>query len=169
MEIINKKLSEIKPYENNPRINDNAVDYVAKSIQEFGFKNPIIVDKNNVIIAGHTRYKASKKLGLKEVPCVVADDLTEEKVRAYRLADNKTADYSIWDNKLLLEELEEIDNNLFTGFEVGEIFDATIDDEDIKDTLGDNSEGVLYRITFETDKEEKINKIKEIWEGLENE
>lgn len=76
MKVVNIAIDNIKPYSKNPRINDNAVDYVAKSIKEFGFKVPIVIDKNNVIVAGHTRYKASKQLGLKEVPCIVADDLT---------------------------------------------------------------------------------------------
>ena len=89
LNVINKKISEIKPYEKNPRKNDDAVKYVAESIQQFGFKVPIVIDTNGVIIAGHTRYKASKKLGLKEVPCIIADDLTEEQIKAYRLADNK--------------------------------------------------------------------------------
>ena len=89
MEIINKKLTELIPYKNNPRKNDEAVKYVANSIKEFGFKVPIVIDKDNVIVAGHTRYKASQQLGLKEVPCIVADDLTEDQVYAFRLADNK--------------------------------------------------------------------------------
>ena len=108
MEIINKKLSELKPYEKNPRKNDNAVDYVAKSIKEFGFKVPIVIDRNNVIIAGHTRYKASEKLGLEEVPCIIADDLTEEQVKAFRLADNKVSEMSEWDYDLLNMELDDI-------------------------------------------------------------
>ena len=108
MEIINKKLSELKPYEKNPRKNDNAVDYVAKSIEEFGFKVPIVIDKDNVIIAGHTRYQASEKLGLNEVPCVIADDLTDEQVKAFRLADNKVSEMSEWDYDLLDIELDDI-------------------------------------------------------------
>lgn len=109
MEIVLKKIDEIKPYKNNPRFNDDAVKYVANSIKEFGFKQPIVVDKNNEIIAGHTRYKASLELGLKEVPCIVADDLTKEQVKAYRLADNKVSEKSQWDYDLLDEEL----NNIF--------------------------------------------------------
>lgn len=126
MEIVNKKLEELKPYENNPRMNDDAVPYVAKSIKEFGFKVPIVIDKNNVIVAGHTRYKAAQQLELKEVPCVIADDLTDEQVKAYRLADNKVSDYSIWDNKSLLLELESLSEDIFTGFEDGDF------DEDFK-------------------------------------
>ena len=96
------------PYENNPRNNDKAVDVVAKSIKEFGFKVPIIIDKNNVIVAGHTRLKAAKKLGLKDVPVIVADDLTDDQIKAFRLADNKTGEVATWNDEMLLEELKNI-------------------------------------------------------------
>ena len=89
MNIVDIKLDDLKPYENNPRNNEEAIEPVANSIKIFGFKVPIVVDKNNIIIAGHTRYKAAKKLGLNKVPCIVADDLTDEQVKAFRLADNK--------------------------------------------------------------------------------
>lgn len=108
MEIINKKISEIKPYERNPRRNDEAVEYVANSIKEFGFKVPIVIDKDGTIVAGHTRYKASKQLGLKEVPCIVADDLNEEQIKAFRLADNKVGEIAEWDFNILDGELAEI-------------------------------------------------------------
>ena len=104
------KLKDIKPYGKNPRKNDQSVDKVANSIKEFGFKVPIVIDKNNVIVCGHTRYKAAKKLGLSVVPCVVADDLTEEQIKAYRLADNKVGEDSLWDIDLLGSELEDILN-----------------------------------------------------------
>ena len=110
MNIIEKNLSDIKPYEKNPRKNDNAVEYVANSIKEFGFKVPIVIDKNGIIVAGHTRYKASKKLGLEKVPCIIADDLTDEQIKAYRLADNKVSEKSEWDFDLLEDELSEILN-----------------------------------------------------------
>lgn len=119
MKIQNYKTDELVPYEHNPRINDNAVDLVANSIREFGFKQPIVIDRNRVIIAGHTRWKAAKELGLKEVPCIMADDLTPSQVKAYRLADNKVAEASEWDYDLLEEELEgilDIDMSDF-GFE----------------------------------------------------
>lgn len=121
MNIINIKLSDLKPYERNPRNNKEAVDYVANSIREFGFKNPIIVDKNNVIVAGHTRYLACKKLGIKEVPCVIADDLTDEQIKAFRLADNKVAEIATWDLDLLDEELNDLLNFDMSdfGFDVG--------------------------------------------------
>lgn len=109
MEIKNIKLDKLIPYEKNPRINDKAVKYVAESIKEFGFKVPIVIDKNNVIVAGHTRHKASIELGLKEVPCIVADDLTEEQVKAFRLADNKVGEIAEWDFNLLTEEIQGID------------------------------------------------------------
>lgn len=101
----NWPIKKVRPYERNPRRNDNAVDAVAASIREFGFRQPIVVDRDGVIIVGHTRLKAAKKLGMKEVPVLVADDLTEEQVKAYRLADNKTADLSEWDEELLGSEL----------------------------------------------------------------
>ena len=96
------------PYENNPRINDNAVDAVANSIKEFGFKVPIIIDKNNVIVAGHTRLKAAEKLGMKEVPVIVANDLTDDQIKAFRLADNKVGELATWDFSKLEEELSGI-------------------------------------------------------------
>lgn len=101
-------IDDIKPYKNNPRLNEDAIPYVMNSIKEFGFKNPIILDKNNVIVAGHTRLESAKKLDMKEVPVIYADDLTEEQVKAFRLADNKVSDYSIWDYTKLDEELENI-------------------------------------------------------------
>ena len=108
MQIIEKKINELKPYEKNPRKNENAVDYVVKSIEEFGFKVPIVIDKNNVIVAGHTRYLAAKKIGMGTVPCIIADDLTDEQIKAFRLADNKVAEFSEWDFDLLNDELDGI-------------------------------------------------------------
>lgn len=119
MNITNIPLKNLKPYENNPRKNDDAVKYVAESIKEFGFKVPIVIDKNNVIVAGHTRYKAAKKLKMSEVPCIIADDLTDEQIKAFRLADNKVAEKAEWDFDLLNAELDDIidlDMELF-GFE----------------------------------------------------
>lgn len=130
MEIVYKKVGELKPYENNPRINDEAVKYVANSIKEFGFKVPIVVDKNNVIIAGHTRLKASLELGFNEVPCIIVDDLSEEQIKAFRLADNKVAEKSLWDYSKLDEELDsilDIDMSLF-DFNTDEIDWSNVDD-----------------------------------------
>lgn len=124
MKIVNKKVDDLIPYENNPRYNDEAVEGVAKSIKEFGFKVPIIVDKNNVIVAGHTRYKASLELGLDEVPTIVADDLSEEQIKAFRLADNKVSEKSSWNFELLDEELDNLDIDMSEfGFEKLEIPD----------------------------------------------
>lgn len=113
-----KKPSELLIYENNPRNNDAAVDAVANSIKEFGFKVPIVITKDLVIIAGHTRLKASLKLGLATVPCIIADDLTEGQIKAFRLADNKTAELATWDFSKLEEELLHIDIDMLQfGFE----------------------------------------------------
>ena len=108
LKIVYKKVDELTPYENNPRNNDGAVEAVAKSIKEFGFKVPLVIDKDGEIAAGHTRLKAAKELGLEEVPCIIADDLTPEQVKAFRLADNKVAEFAQWDFELLNLELEEL-------------------------------------------------------------
>lgn len=108
MKITDKRLDEIKPYENNPRLNKESVKFVKNSIRKFGFKVPIVIDKDNVIVAEHTRYLASKELNLETVPCVVADDLTEKQIKAFRLADNKTAEKSEWNFDLLDVELDDL-------------------------------------------------------------
>ena len=157
MEIKMLKLEELKPYENNPRFNDNAVEYVAKSIKEFGFKVPIIIDKNNEIVAGHTRYKASLKLGLNEVPCIIADDLNEEQIKAFRLADNKVSEQATWNYDLLDIELDDIDLSDF--------------DFDMKDFGFDynNSEEIEEEIEIEEDEipeipEEPKSKLGDIYQ-----
>lgn len=126
MQIEYINIDELIPYANNPRNNDGeAVDRVASSIKEYGFKNPIIIDKDNVIVAGNTRYKAAKKLKLETVPVIKVDDLTPAQIKAYRIADNKVAEYSSWNNELLtleLEELQDLDFDLdLTGFDATEI------------------------------------------------
>lgn len=108
MEVRNLNINEIKPYESNPRNNDNAVEAVANSIKEFGWQQPIVVDKDMVIIVGHTRWLAAKKLGCKEVPVIIASNLSNEQVRAYRLADNKTGELATWIYGDLMEEIQEI-------------------------------------------------------------
>lgn len=165
MNIVEKRIGDITPYENNPRVNDDAVEYVAESIKAFGWKQPIVVDKDGVIIAGHTRYKAAKQLGLETVPVLVADDLTPDEVKAYRLADNKVSDFSSWDNKLLLEELDGIPDDLFTGFDVSEIFDKFLDESD-NDAVELNEAGTTYEVTFRSEDMRKIEMIKEMWENL---
>ncbi len=132
MKIVNVNVNDLLEYDNNPRINDDAVDVVASSIREFGFKVPIIISSDYVIVAGHTRLKASKKLGLTEVPCIIADDLTDEQIKAYRLVDNKTAEFATWDIEKLEEELLNIDISLVDfGFEdfIGVILDNATDDD----------------------------------------
>lgn len=140
MEFMDKKLSEITPYKNNPRNNDEAVGPVAESIKEFGFKVPIVIDKNGEIVNGHTRYKAAKKLGLETVPVIVADDLSEEQIKAFRLADNKVGEIAVWDLDLLNEELNDIldlDMSAF-GFDVLDNLDDLIEDEKDLDDFTEN-------------------------------
>ena len=121
-----KSLDEIRPYANNPRKNDDAVEYVVNSIKEFGFKVPIIIDGSGEIVAGHTRYKAAKQLGMDEIPCIVADDLTDEQIKAFRLADNKVAEKAEWDFDLLGDELDDILNIDMEAFG----FDFEIEEEE---------------------------------------
>lgn len=108
MEIVELSVKEITPYEKNPRKNNKSVEFVANSIKQFGFRVPIILDKNKVIICGHTRLKAALSLGMDKVPCIIASDLNEQQVKALRLADNKVGENSEWDTKLLEEELKGI-------------------------------------------------------------
>ena len=164
MNLITLKLSEIKPYPNNPRNNDAAVDAVAESIKQYGFNVPMVVDVNHVIICGHTRYKAAMKLGLKEVPCVIADKLTQNQVNAYRIADNKTSDLSIWDNVLLLKELESIGDDFFTGFQTSDYFDDTL--EETGHDLEKFSECADYEVTFRSKDPNLIEAIKKAWNEM---
>ena len=135
MEIIYKHIDELVAYEKNPRRNDDAVEKVANSISAFGFKVPIIIDKDNVIIAGHTRLKASMKLGLDEVPCIIADDLDEEQVKAFRLADNKVGEIAGWDFDLLDDEMKDIFN-----FDMGDFgfIESDIEWDDVEDLHEEN-------------------------------
>ncbi len=123
MEVKTVGINSIKPYENNPRINDGAVEATANSIKEFGWQQPIVVDKDGVIIVGHTRLRAAKQLGLSQVPVVYADNLTDAQVKAYRLADNKTGELADWDFDLLDVELDDLDLDFDMsdfGFELSE-------------------------------------------------
>lgn len=133
MNIIEKPINEVIPYEKNPRINDNAVPAVMKSIEEFGFKVPIVIDKNGTIVTGHTRLKAAKKLGMKTVPCIVADDLTPEQIKAFRLADNKVAEAAEWDMELLAEELDGIVDIDMSDFNFGDITDSPSSEDVVED------------------------------------
>ncbi len=128
------ELKELNAYENNPRINEKAVKYFVNSIKNFGFLVPIVIDKDNVIICGHTRYLASKELNLKTVPCIRAENLTDKQIKAFRIADNKIHEKSNWDDELLKDELIELKNfgfNLeelgFLDFELDYIFGKEVD------------------------------------------
>lgn len=162
MKIVEMKVADLIPYERNPRHNDEAVDYVAESIKQFGFNVPIVIDKDNTVVCGHTRLKAAKKLKIKTVPCVIKDDLTEEQIRAYRLADNRSAEKATWDIELLdmeLAEIETIDMGLL-GF-----------DEEKEEKLGTSERKEVeinddYCITIECETEEELQ---ETFEKLQSE
>lgn len=142
------------PYANNPRLNDNAVDAVAASIKEFGFKVPIVVDGENVIINGHTRLKAAHKLGSTQVPVIVADDLTPEQVKAFRLADNKTGELAEWDIEKLDIELAEIQDLDMNDFGFDEI-EASVDDFGTCFELPDGDKDELCQMTFTLHEKQK--------------
>ncbi len=170
MNIVIMNVGDIKPYEKNPRKNDAAVKYVQESIKQFGFKVPIIIDKDNVIVAGHTRHKAAKKLGLKTVPCIIADDLTDEQIKAFRLADNKVAEKAEWDFDLLSSELDDLfdfDMGVF-GFETE---DETTESEkpatDRKDLSGTVQETYEVIITCESEMQQEELFYKLTGEGYE--
>lgn len=133
MNIIEKRIEELKAYENNPRRNDSAVEAVAESIRTFGFKVPVIIDADGVIVAGHTRVKAAETLNLETVPCIVADDLTPEQIKAFRLADNKTGELATWDFEKLEAELAELDNIDMSAFGFMMAEDVNIDDFFVED------------------------------------
>jgi len=142
MKVVEMKLDKIIPYARNPRINAAAIDKVAASLKEFKLRQPIVVDSDNVIIVGHTRLLAAQKLGLKTFPVHVADDLTEEQVKAYRIADNKTAELSEWDDELLLLELDQLDEQMkkITGFTEEELENLGGTDEDLQEIINSETE-----------------------------
>jgi len=161
MKIIEMEIGKIKPYEKNPRKNDASVPKLMKSIQEFGFKVPIVVDKNNVIVTGHTRYKAAIKLGLDVVPCIIANDLTDKQIKAYRLADNKVSEFSVWDYDLLGEELGELSDD----FDMGEL-GFSMDMEELQQDWDEEEEpeekpkkekgyAICYELTFNNEQEQE--------------
>lgn len=175
MDIVYLSHDEIKPYEKNPRQNDDAVEKVAASIKEFGFKVPLIIDENNVIVTGHTRYKASQLLGMEEIPCIRATDLTPKQIKAFRVADNKVAEFSMWDFELLDQELSELTND-FNMEEFG--FDLNLEDLYEDHSGGDPEEEKYtkeikipqYEITGDKPKIEdllKLDKVKELIEEIE--
>ena len=183
MEIKMMNVEDLIPYINNPRRNENAIDKVASSIKEFGFKVPIVVDKDKVVVTGHTRLLASKKLGLEQVPCVVADDLSKAQIKAFRLADNKVSEFSTWDMELLKVELEELEELNFEvsdlGFEfmsMDQLDIPTFDDFDDEDEEEEeeeetSSEGIIqYNIIFNNKEEQEtwhefIKFLRENYEG----
>lgn len=142
MQVIDVKVGDLRPYKNNPRLNDEAVDYVERSIREFGFKVPLVIDKDRVIVTGHTRLKAAKRLGLDSVPCVMADDLSPEQVKAFRVADNAVSEVALWDMEKLEVELAdiELDMEVF-GLDFGG-FDSDMgisgDDEGMEEDEGED-------------------------------
>ena len=171
LNIVYKNVDELHPYENNPRINDEAVEYVAESIKQFGFKVPIIIDSNNIIVAGHTRLKAANELGLQQVPCVIADDLTPNQIKAFRIAENKTNEKSYWDNDLLAKELKEIEFDIdmtdfgFGDFELELLTNDLTPEEYDKDVIEEYSENAQQNlkskrviITYYTEEEEAFLK-----------
>ena len=168
MNVIDMNIKDIKPYEKNPRKNDDAVQYVMKSIEEFGFKVPIVIDKDNVIVAGHTRYKASKKLKLETVPCIVADDLTDEQIKAFRLADDKVNEKAEWDFDLLDAELDDILNidmdALGFDFDLIEEEPKPVEREDLSDKVGETFQ-VIVECENELQQEQVYYKLTQ--EGLE--
>jgi site-specific DNA-methyltransferase (adenine-specific) len=146
------KVKDLTPYENNPRdISEDAVAAVAKSIKEFGFKVPVLLDEKGVIIAGHTRKLAAEKLGLEEVPCILINDLSEEQIKAFRIADNKTAEFSAWNEDLLTEELKGLED-LFTGFDENEF---NFSQSFLSEREIENSEDLL-------DKEERVPEVSQV-------
>lgn len=143
MEIVNIKVKDLIPYEKNPRRNDEAVQYVAASIENFGFKVPIVIDRDKTVICGHTRLKAAKKLKIKEVPCVIADDLTPEQVKAFRLADNKVSEKAEWDFDLLDEEIEDL-VDLFDMESLGfELYDPEEAHEEAREATKEKVRNIL--------------------------
>lgn len=165
MKIIDIKITSLKEYENNPRVNDAAVDKVAASIREFGFKVPIVIDSNNVIVCGHTRLKAAHSLGLDVVPCIVADDLTDEQIKAFRLADNKTGEFAEWDFEKLETELAALEMNMSAfGFESKDEKSGATERDDLSDKVAEVYE-VIVECADEFEQEEVYNRLQE--EGLQ--
>ena len=168
MNIVYKKIEELKPYKNNPRKNERAIQYVANSIKEFGFKVPLVIDEKGTIVTGHTRYEACKMLGINEIPCIIADDLTEKQIKAFRIADNKTNDIAEWDDGLLSIELKDILDDIdMTDFGFGEFELSMLTedmepdgyDDDLIKQYSNNSDDFLTNkrliITYKTEEQEQ--------------
>lgn len=167
LQIVYKDINDLQMYENNPRKNSDAVQYVANSISQFGFKVPIIIDKNNMIICGHTRYKAARRLKMAKVPCIMADDLSEDQIRAFRLADNKVAEMSTWDYDRLEQEFMLLDPLEFDiadfGFFPNYDTDDEEEDEDDNETSGSDNQRFIVQIECKS-----LNEQRETYERLTN-
>jgi len=151
-------INTIKPYENNPRkLKDSAIEKVAMSLKEYGFRQPIVVDKDRIIVVGHTRYRASKKLGFKEVPITIADNLTPEQINAYRIADNRTAEESEWDNELLKMEIKDLEAKDFKLDLLG------FNEDQLNDMLFEEKQGLTDEDEIPEAPEEPISKLGDIW------
>ena len=151
-------ITTIKPYENNPRkLKDSAIEKVAMSLKEYGFRQPIVVDKDRIIVVGHTRYRASKKLGFKEVPITIADNLTPEQINAYRIADNRTAEESEWDNELLKMEIKDLEAKDFKLDLLG------FNEDQLNDMLFEEKQGLTDEDEVPEAPKEPISKLGDIW------
>jgi site-specific DNA-methyltransferase (adenine-specific) len=158
MKIETADINTIKPYENNPRkLKDSAIEKVAMSLKEYGFRQPIVVDKDRIIVVGHTRYRASKKLGFKEVPITIADNLTPEQINAYRIADNRTAEESEWDSELLKMEIKDLEAKDFKLDLLG------FNEDQLNDMLFEEKQGLTDEDEVPEAPEEPISKIGDIW------
>lgn len=167
LQIVYKDINDLQMYENNPRKNSDAVQYVANSIQNFGFKVPIIIDKNNMIICGHTRYKAARRLKMAKVPCIMADDLSEDQIRAFRLADNKVAEMSTWDYDRLEQEFMLLDPLEFDIADFGFFpnYDTDDDEEDDDENEASGSGNQRFIVQIEC---KSLNEQRETYERLTN-
>jgi len=151
-------INSIKPYENNPRkLSDKAIETVAMSLKEYGFRQPIVVDKDRIIVVGHTRFRASKKLNFKEVPITIADNLTPEQINAYRIADNRTAEESEWDSELLKMEIKDLEAKDFKLDLLG------FNEDQLNDILFDEKQGLTDEDEVPEAPEEPISKLGDIW------
>lgn len=154
-------IGAVTPYEGNPRtIGEDAVDAVARSLREYGWQQPIVVDTEHVIIAGHTRLRAAQTLGLTEVPVVVADQLTAEQAQAYRIADNRVGELAVWDDRLLLEQLEGLDDDLFTGFYESDPFEDVNLDADLLGSSGEEgAEAATFTLRVHSSSREHLDEL----------
>lgn len=165
LKIVYMDINDLQMYENNPRKNSDAVQYVANSIQQFGFKNPIIIDKNNMIVCGHTRYKAARRLKMAKVPCIMADDLSEDQIRAFRLADNKVAEMATWDYDRLEQEFALLDPLEFDIADFGFFPNYEPDEDEEEDPEDDIEESKEQSYTLVIDCESKAEQ-KDTYERL---